>query len=331
MTLNFQRPLVFTVLTLAACCALPVSSAMAADTQLVYHDFREAMQVARERQLPLLLHFGAEWCNPCQRMEQTVFARPELERNLAGKLILVKIDADRSPELTQMYRVNSYPSDVFIDTQGRVLSKSSGVSSLQGYIASALQVESRYRQSTQLVQERQESGNSPAPYSFLDIRLGQTGPFPESVQVSQTRTDSKPAPTETLTDVEEKEPEVVFVALDGYCPVRLREKRSWVKGAEKHSFIYQQQEYRCAGADEVKAFESNPDDYAPRLLGCDPVLMWETDRALPGSTEFAAYYGNQLYLFTSEENREMFRIDPQRYIDLKHVLAPRDVEATLIR
>ena len=43
---------------------------------------------------------------------------------------------------------------------------------------------------------------------------------------------------------------------------------------------------------------------APRLIGCDPVVFSETERAIPGSTRFGAYFEGDLFLFVSSATRE---------------------------
>ena len=126
------------------------------------NEARAAIDMARSANVPVLLHFYGKWCGPCQNMDKNVFSSPQLEAALKGKLILVKVDGDVHRDLCQMYQVTVYPADVFIDPQGRVLRTNTGMVSLNEYISLASQVESRYQQSRQLVQARQEAGNSPA-------------------------------------------------------------------------------------------------------------------------------------------------------------------------
>ncbi len=64
----------------------------------------EAEVLASE--LPVLVEFGAEWCQPCKAMA------PELEalaRELEGKARVVKVDIDASPGLARSLRVQSVP------------------------------------------------------------------------------------------------------------------------------------------------------------------------------------------------------------------------------
>ena len=316
-------------------------SARAAETQFEYHDFREALKQAREHDLPMIVHFSTVWCGPCKTMNQMVFSSPQLKRSLAGKIILVKVDGDKSPELVRMYQITQYPTDLFVDPDGRVLGTSSGMMGLNEYIAQAMQVQGRYQQTKRILVNRNKSGNAPSRTSPLDVKLGQPAPFPRELfepanvpteQLAQSdQGQIVPNPREIDDKKAEIKPEVVFIAMDGFCPVKLYEDRAWVRGKKQWSTEYRQQKYLFSDSESRELFEADPRKYAPQLIGCDPVIMWETDRAIPGSTEFAAFYNDNLYLFSTAENREMFEIDPDRYINTKHVLAPRDIEATLIR
>lgn len=316
-------------------------SGQAAETRFEYHDFREALKQAREHDLPMIVHFSTTWCGPCRTMNQMVFSSPQLKEALAGKIILVKVDGDQSPELVRMYQITQYPTDLFVDPDGRVLGTSSGMTGLNEYITQAIQVQARFQQTKRILTNRNKSGKAPSRTSPLDVRLGQPAPFPRELfepehlpgeQLAQSDLEERvPDPREIDEQTEQSEPEVIFIALDGYCPVKLYQERAWVRGNKKWTAQYRQQKYLFSDAESRDLFEADPQKYAPRLLGCDPVIMWETDRAIPGSTEFAAYYNDSLYLFSTAENREIFEIDPERYINTRHVLAPRDVEATLIR
>ncbi len=75
----------------------------------------EAEVLASE--LPVLVEFGAEWCQPCKAMA------PELEalaKELEGKARIVKVDIDKSPRLAQSLRVKSVPM-FFVVAGGRVV------------------------------------------------------------------------------------------------------------------------------------------------------------------------------------------------------------------
>jgi len=57
----------------------------------------------------VLVYFGAEWCPPCKKMEPVLAS---LQKELAGKYTLVKVDGGRDTEMMKANGVNALP--VFI-------------------------------------------------------------------------------------------------------------------------------------------------------------------------------------------------------------------------
>lgn len=63
-----------------------------------------------------LLHFTAEWCQPCKMMKpviaQVTDEHPEIEYH--------SIDIDKHPETASDYRILSIPSFVLMDEDGEI-------------------------------------------------------------------------------------------------------------------------------------------------------------------------------------------------------------------
>ncbi len=112
----------------------------------------------------------------------------------------------------------------------------------------------------------------------------------------------------------------------GYCPVTLQSSRRWEKGVPQYAGTFQGQVYHMATEEALKDFQQNPGRYAPQFLGCDPVLVNQSNRAVPGSTRYAAFYDDTLYLFSNDENRKLFKSEPDRFIREKVVLDLDQIE-----
>lgn len=65
--------------------------------------------------IPIMLDFGADYCDPCKKMAPTL---KELNRKLQGKAIIKYIDIMEYQKLAQDYPVMVIPTQVFFDSDG---------------------------------------------------------------------------------------------------------------------------------------------------------------------------------------------------------------------
>lgn len=78
--------------------------------------------IAYSQNVPVLVEFWAEWCDPCQRM--SVVLEQEARRN-HGHFRLAKVNVDENIDLTKRYQVQTVPAQrVFQD--GRLVGKLDG-------------------------------------------------------------------------------------------------------------------------------------------------------------------------------------------------------------
>jgi thiol-disulfide isomerase/thioredoxin len=69
---------------------------------------------------PVLLDFQASWCGPCREM------RPAIDTLIAKGYPVKPIDIDRSPEMSERYRVSAIPTFVVVDARGKELARTQG-------------------------------------------------------------------------------------------------------------------------------------------------------------------------------------------------------------
>lgn len=58
-------------------------------------------------QQPVLVDFSAVWCGPCKQLDPIV---EQLARDWAGKIKVVKLDVDHSPNIAIQYQVMGVPT-----------------------------------------------------------------------------------------------------------------------------------------------------------------------------------------------------------------------------
>ena len=108
-------------------------------------------------------------------------------------------------------------------------------------------------------------------------------------------------------------PSAFPLALDGYCPVTLVEKKQWIAGDKRWGMRHQGRLYLFAGPEEQKRFFEKPDAYAPLFAGNDLVIAIEQKRMVPGMREFGVTYDNHIYLFADAASRDKFEKNPNAY------------------
>jgi YHS domain-containing protein/thiol-disulfide isomerase/thioredoxin len=260
-----------------------------------------ALNEALATKRPLLIHFYGQQCPPCRRMEREVLHQPDVVALLKDRFVAVKIDAGSAgnPEAARLvprFGVHGLPCDVILDPMsGKVLSQSEGFQDLSRYQTAAVRARSRFDQLNQTV-------------------------IVEQSKPKDTLEDADPDRTSIpATEVVLGDPKPI-VGLDGFSPVSLNLHRQWAVGKPEFAWEYKGLTYYLADDVELNLFRKHPERYAPRLLGCDPVALWETDRAVPGDTAFGAYYDGDLYLFQSDASRRKFKANPPQFTRIQHVL-----------
>ena len=110
----------------ALTAALPV---VAADPVQWRTDYPTARKEAEEKKVPLLVVVGTEQCVYCRKLESTTFVDKDVLAMLAGKVVLLKVDANKDAEFARAMKVTVYPTTVIAGADGKVFAY------LAGYVA----------------------------------------------------------------------------------------------------------------------------------------------------------------------------------------------------
>jgi uncharacterized protein YyaL (SSP411 family) len=83
-------------------------------------------RAARERK-PLLLSIGASWCHGCAVMDRTTYAAPDIIEAVNARVVPVRVDADRRPDVNERYNLDGWPTTALLTPAGDVLTGSTYV------------------------------------------------------------------------------------------------------------------------------------------------------------------------------------------------------------
>ncbi len=117
-----------------------IAGVVAADVlrgQFASYDSFEATTLAGDRwrlddyrgQQPVLVVFGATWCQPCHMLAPTI---EQLAETYGDRITVAKVDIDAAKALATQYAVNSIPT-VLLFKDGEVAGRIAGVHPQQDY------------------------------------------------------------------------------------------------------------------------------------------------------------------------------------------------------
>ncbi len=286
--MHSDRPAGFFFLMAIVASASAMTTSAVAGAPHWMSDFDAAQKEAQRLDRPMLVHFYTDWCFPCRRMEKDVLSRSTVLQVLQPRLVLVKLNAEKHPDIAKRFGVTLFPTDVIVDPSGRRILSSTGYQEADKYVRFARDAERQF--------------------------VSMHKPAADQGQVS-TKTP----------------PRSITVAIDGFCPVTLWQDRQWVKGDPQYVAEHRGQTYYLSSAEAMAKFEAAPRKFVPQLLGCDPVILMDTDLAVPGSVRYGAFYDEELYLFSTADNRRTFKQDPDRYTRTRVVRSIDEIDRPLVR
>jgi len=110
---------------LAALAATNVAEGAAPARAIAFHRTIDEARKSAKSEQPVVLVFGAHWCQWCRKMETDTLTDPKVT-TIAGQFLWVKIDIDKDHELAARYGVDGVPVAVVVDKLGRILGAESG-------------------------------------------------------------------------------------------------------------------------------------------------------------------------------------------------------------
>ena len=137
--------------------------------------------------------------------------------------------------------------------------------------------------------------------------------IPKAFNERQTHAQPIRGPEETALRMRKIAERVAQKGLKGFCPVVLREQQDLVDAIPVYSSVYQSRRYYFSSAEAQARFEREPSKYAPVAAGNDVVVKAASDQLVEGTLDYAAWYKDRLFLFSSPESLDAFSLNPLAY------------------
>jgi len=255
-------------------------------------------------------------------MESKVFSSPVIRGALRDGLVAVQVDTVQRGDLADQFQVETVPRDIVVYPDGNVATLSVGYVPMPSYLAILRDTAARGRMLALDRMDEKAAREKPVPRQRPGSPLTRTDEDRVAANDAGSRSSRNRDPfaipePKPANDVAEG-----VIGLSGFCPVRLTADRDWVKGNKRFTEQYRGVTYRLSSREEQDRFRRDPAKYAPKNLGCDPVLLLSDQRAVTGRIRYGAFFDDQLYLFRTAQTRTEFKSNPLKYTRIQHAIRP---------
>jgi thioredoxin-related protein len=100
------------------------------ETGIAFHQgtWDEALKLSRKEGKPIFLDISASWCGPCKKLKEHTFPNEEVGEFYNANFINVAVDGEKGEGvvLARKYKIQGYPSLIYIDSNGQLIAQTAG-------------------------------------------------------------------------------------------------------------------------------------------------------------------------------------------------------------
>ncbi|AVQ12819.1 PF03190 family protein [Leptospira santarosai] len=87
---------------------------------------KTAFEKAKTEGKPIFIDVYADWCGYCKTLKNEIYPKKEVQLELS-KFVALSLDGDTFPNLKRKYGIKGYPSILFLDKNGSLIDKITGM------------------------------------------------------------------------------------------------------------------------------------------------------------------------------------------------------------
>ncbi len=124
MKMKLKSILIVSLTFFSLWTVLPCRVASAASIKWYSHE--EGMAIGKKEEKKIFLHFYADWCTYCKKMEKETFSNQSVASYLNENFIPIKVNSDKERKIANRYNVRGLPTTWFISKHGDIIGNQPG-------------------------------------------------------------------------------------------------------------------------------------------------------------------------------------------------------------
>jgi thiol-disulfide isomerase/thioredoxin len=277
--------------------------------EIAWHtDLTKAHVEAQKLGKPMLLHFYTDNCVFCDKLEAGAFQNPDVQSAIGRGFVPVKIHAAQQPKLALLFKVNRFPTDVIVTTEGDAMSHKVSPQKPADYV-----------QMLTACAKTAAPAASPKtnPLAAKTATIAVPTPANPATQtpanaIAQTAATVSPGARMPGFEI----PTTVPVNARAIAPVPASTGPAASKSAAASMPTNQTLSSQSKAASGIKASTKNVQanaDMELALEGFCAVTLLTKGQWIRGNPEFGVVHLGKLYLFNDTVARDAFLVEPIKY------------------
>jgi thioredoxin-related protein len=111
------------ILTLLLCITPEIFAARQKQEAFANLTFDKALALAGKSKKIVIIDFYTTWCMPCKEMDNVTWKASEVQDWLRQNSVALKIDAEKQLALAKRYKINAYPTILFLKPNGEEIDR----------------------------------------------------------------------------------------------------------------------------------------------------------------------------------------------------------------
>ena len=163
--------------------ALALPSGSLAEGPFVDLTFDEACKEAEARSKVVMIDFYTTWCGPCKKLDATTWKDTGVIHWLNKNTVPLKLDAEVHTELAKRFKVNAYPTMVFVEPDGSLKGSIVGYKGPEAFLESSADVMAGVKASDKLREQVAAKPNDPVLKMGLAKELKREEEYEEALEL----------------------------------------------------------------------------------------------------------------------------------------------------